>query len=82
MEGPEFRKLTPAKLDAILPSLQVLARASPTDKHKLVCRLNGHALPANQEEWEELHPSHDWNKERLELLPGKHMCVYVCYLYH
>ena len=41
MEGPVFRKLTPAQLDAILPTLQVLARSSPDDKHTLVTRLNG-----------------------------------------
>lgn len=48
MEGPEFRKLTPKQLDAILPTLQVLARSSPTDKHILVSRLNGHNLPSTQ----------------------------------
>jgi magnesium-transporting ATPase (P-type) len=41
MEGTAFRKLTPKQLDAALPSLQVLARSSPNDKHILVTRLNG-----------------------------------------
>jgi len=39
IEGAEFRKLTDQQLDALLPRLQVLARASPTDKHTLVKRL-------------------------------------------
>mmetsp|Transcript_19164 Transcript_19164/g.31364 ORF Transcript_19164/g.31364 Transcript_19164/m.31364 type:complete len:1035 (+) Transcript_19164:346-3450(+) len=39
MEGPEFRKLSEAQMDAILPRLQVLARSSPTDKFNLVHRL-------------------------------------------
>jgi Ca2+-transporting ATPase len=39
MEGPEFRKLSDEELDAILPKLRVLARSSPTDKHRLVSRL-------------------------------------------
>ena len=56
MEGPAFRKLTPAQLDAVLPNLQVLARSSPDDKHTLVTRLNGTALPDSQEAWEAIHP--------------------------
>jgi len=39
MEGPDFRKLTDDQLDAILPKLKVLARSSPSDKHRLVTRL-------------------------------------------
>ncbi|KAF2750149.1 calcium-translocating P-type ATPase [Sporormia fimetaria CBS 119925] len=39
MEGPEFRKLTDAEMDAALPRLQVLARSSPEDKRILVTRL-------------------------------------------
>jgi len=39
MEGPDFRKLTDDEIDEILPTLQVLARSSPTDKHRLVTRL-------------------------------------------
>jgi calcium-translocating P-type ATPase len=70
MEGPEFRKLTPAQLDAILPTLQVLARSSPTDKHTLVCRLNGHRLPESKEEWETLHPGENWEEKKNLLLPG------------
>lgn len=70
IEGPDFRKLTPKQLDAILPSLQVMARSSPTDKYYLVCRLNGHKLPENQEEWEELHPGQNYDKMKDLLLPG------------
>jgi P-type Ca2+ transporter type 2C len=70
MEGPDFRRLSPAQLDAVLPRLQVLARSSPDDKHILVTRLNGHALPGNQEEWEVLHPDNDWATERGLVLPG------------
>lgn len=36
MEGREFRTLPPAAQRDILPTLQVLARSSPTDKHTLV----------------------------------------------
>eukprot|EP00741_Cyanophora_paradoxa_P022040 tig00021433_g21276.t1 len=39
MEGPDFRKLSPEEMDAILPKLQVLARSSPNDKFVLVNRL-------------------------------------------
>jgi len=70
MEGPEFRKLTPAQVDAVLPTLQVLARSSPTDKHTLVTRLNGRNLPSTKEEWEEAHPDESWAKSRDRLLPG------------
>lgn len=37
--GPEFRKLSDADLDAILDTLQVIARAAPKDKYRLVKRL-------------------------------------------
>lgn len=40
IEGPEFRKMTDAELEEIMPKLQVLARSSPDDKHKLVTFLN------------------------------------------
>jgi hypothetical protein len=72
MEGPAFRRLSPAKLDAILPTLQVLARSSPDDKHLLVTRLNGNKehMPQNQEQWEARHPGRSWSKERDLLLPG------------
>ena len=39
MEGPEFRKLSDQELDDVIPKLQVLARSSPQDKHRLVSRL-------------------------------------------
>lgn len=39
MEGPTFRHLSPAEMDAVLPRLQVLARSSPEDKRILVERL-------------------------------------------
>jgi Ca2+-transporting ATPase len=39
LEGPEFRKLSQAQMDRILPKLQVLARSSPEDKRILVKRL-------------------------------------------
>lgn len=70
MTGPEFRKLTPAQLDEILPKLQVLARSSPEDKHILVQRLNGGLMPATEEEWLERHPGRNYMKERDLLLPG------------
>lgn len=72
LEGPVFRKLTPAQLDDILPKLQVLARSSPDDKHLLVTRLNGNAMhmPQDQSEWEILHKGRNWAKEKDLLLPG------------
>jgi magnesium-transporting ATPase (P-type) len=70
MTGPEFRKLTPAQLDEILPRLQVLARSSPEDKHILVQRLNGGLMPDTEEEWLERHPGRNYQKERDLLLPG------------
>jgi hypothetical protein len=70
MVGEEFRKLTPAQLDEILPRLQVLARSSPEDKHILVERLNGGLMPKTKEEWLEAHPGRDWEKEKDLLLPG------------
>lgn len=39
MEGPQFRKLSKAQMDEIIPRLQVLARSSPEDKRILVRRL-------------------------------------------
>ena len=69
MEGPAFRALTPAALDALLPSLAVLARSAPKDKNFLVRRLNGN-LPATQREWEEEHPDASWEADRDVLLPG------------
>lgn len=70
LEGGEFRKMTPAEVDEVLPRLQVLARSSPTDKHVLVTRLNGLALPKNREEWEAAHPGEQWDKQKDLLLPG------------
>jgi len=70
MVGEEFRKLTPAQLDAVLPNLQVLARSSPEDKHHLVERLNGGLMPKTKEEWMEIHPGRDYDTEKDLLLPG------------
>jgi P-type Ca2+ transporter type 2C len=70
LTGEEFRKLSPTKLDDILPKLQVLARSSPEDKHILVQRLNGGLMPETKEEWEEAHPNRDYETERDLLLPG------------
>lgn len=39
MEGPQFRKMTKAQMDEVIPRLQVLARSSPEDKRILVRRL-------------------------------------------
>ncbi|RMD44830.1 hypothetical protein DV735_g424, partial [Chaetothyriales sp. CBS 134920] len=39
MEGPKFRQLSDAEMDAMLPRLRVLARSSPEDKRILVDRL-------------------------------------------
>jgi magnesium-transporting ATPase (P-type) len=72
LEGPVFRKMTPAQLDEVLPRLQVLARSSPEDKFTLVCRLNGRGLPKTQEEWEEAHSDASWEHDKDRLLPGYH----------
>jgi magnesium-transporting ATPase (P-type) len=70
MLGEDFRKLTPAQLDAILPRLQVLARSSPEDKHILVQRLNGGLMPETEEEWLAIHPGKNYATQRDLLLPG------------
>eukprot|EP00752_Nemacystus_decipiens_P016220 g14503.t1 len=70
LEGPAFRKMTPKQLDEVLPRLQVLARSSPDDKHLLVTRLNGTALPRDRDEWEEQHPELNWETDRDSALPG------------
>jgi P-type Ca2+ transporter type 2C len=72
LSGPEFRAMTPAQLDNVLPRLQVLARSSPEDKYLLVTRLNGApgAMPETKEEWEKQHAGRDWDTERDLLLPG------------
>lgn len=70
IEGPEFRKLTPAALDSLLPRLQVLARSSPLDKFTLVSRLNGYDLPTNAEEWSAAHPQLSFEQDRDNVLPG------------
>ena len=70
MIGEDFRKLTPAQLDELLPRLQVLARSSPEDKHILVQRLNGGLMPENEQEWLEAHPGKNYATQRDLLLPG------------
>ena len=70
MLGENFRKLTPAQLDEILPNLQVLARSSPEDKNLLVQRLNGSHIPSTEEEWLEAHPGKNYLAQRDLLLPG------------
>jgi magnesium-transporting ATPase (P-type) len=73
IEGPVYRNLTPAGADKVLESLQVMARSSPEDKFLLVTRLNGYALPASKEDWEEKHkgtPGVSWEKDRDRLMPG------------
>ncbi len=70
MVGEDFRKMTPAQLDNVLPRLQVLARSSPEDKHILVQRLNGALMPKSEEEWNELHPGKDFATQKDKLLPG------------
>ncbi|KAI8305675.1 Calcium-transporting ATPase 2 [Colletotrichum sp. SAR11_59] len=39
MEGPDFRRLSDAEMDNMLPNLHVLARSSPEDKRILVSKL-------------------------------------------
>jgi len=76
IEGPTFRKMAPKDVDSILPSLQVMARSSPDDKHLLVTRLNGHAIPANKDEWNEKfkekmkHYDISWDTHKDKLMPG------------
>lgn len=70
MLGEDFRKLSPAELDKILPRLQVLARSSPDDKHTLVQRLTGCLLPETEEEWCAAHPGCNYATQKDKLLPG------------
>lgn len=73
LEGPVFRKMTPAQVDAVLPRLQVLARSSPDDKYLMVTRLNGYAIPATQMDWEQKHKDKvgvSWATHKDKLLPG------------
>ena len=77
IEGPTFRRMTPKDVDSILHKLQVVARSSPDDKHTLVTRLNGHAIPKGREEWEEKFkdrlansPDLSWDTDRDRFLPG------------
>ena len=69
IEGPVFRNLTPAQADLVLERVQVMARSSPDDKYLMVTRLNGHGLPANQKEWETLHPGRNYESEKDMFLP-------------
>lgn len=39
IEGPEFRKMSDEEIDKIIPNIRVMARSSPSDKHRLVSRL-------------------------------------------
>jgi len=66
-EGAEIRRMSTKELDDILPTLQVIARATPEDKYIIVSRLNGNLnkkpenaspkdalkLPGFKEDWEE-----------------------------
>jgi len=73
VEGPVFRKMTPVEADAALKNLQVMARSSPDDKHLLVTRLNGGAIPKDQAEWEAFHAKNagvTWETHKDILLPG------------
>lgn len=72
LEGPAFRKMTPAELDKVLPRLQVIGRCSPDDKYILVNRLNGAELPETPEEWALAHPGANWDTDKDILLPGYH----------
>ncbi|XVE90799.1 hypothetical protein DITRI_Ditri20bG0105600 [Diplodiscus trichospermus] len=39
IEGPTFREMNPQQMEETIPKLQVMARSSPMDKHKLVTHL-------------------------------------------
>eukprot|EP00767_Chilomastix_cuspidata_P003578 gnl/Chilomastix_cuspidata/37.p1 GENE.gnl/Chilomastix_cuspidata/37~~gnl/Chilomastix_cuspidata/37.p1 ORF type:complete len:1035 (-),score=582.19 gnl/Chilomastix_cuspidata/37:51-3155(-) len=39
IEGPAFRQMTDTDVDKIIPRIRVMARSSPSDKHRLVKRL-------------------------------------------
>jgi calcium-translocating P-type ATPase len=73
IEGPVFRKMTPADVDMILPNLQVMARSSPEDKYLMVTRLNGEQLPKDVHEWEKKHADKigvSWLADRDKIMPG------------
>eukprot|EP01138_Halocafeteria_seosinensis_P005174 gb/GECG01005291.1/.p1 GENE.gb/GECG01005291.1/~~gb/GECG01005291.1/.p1 ORF type:complete len:1213 (+),score=202.22 gb/GECG01005291.1/:1-3639(+) len=70
LEGPEFRRMTIAEIDRVLPKLQVLARSSPEDKHWLVKRINGD-VPTTEEEWCNEHPGVEFTEANWRrLMPG------------
>ncbi|XP_027349219.1 calcium-transporting ATPase 4, plasma membrane-type-like isoform X4 [Abrus precatorius] len=39
IEGPDFRNMSPEQMKDVIPTIQVMARSSPLDKHKLVTNL-------------------------------------------
>jgi hypothetical protein len=70
VEGPEFRRMSIAEVDALLPRLQVMARSSPDDKNWLVKRINGN-LPSTEEAWLVDHPGSEFNESNWKtLMPG------------
>jgi len=76
VEGPNFRKMSPADVDMILPNLQVMARSSPEDKYLMVTRLNGEQLPKDVHEWEKKHADKigvSWLADKDKLMPGYYM---------
>ena len=73
VEGPVFRKYTPVEADEAILTLAVMARSAPDDKHLLVTRLNGKAIPKDQEEWEAMfakYPEIKWDTHKDKILPG------------
>ena len=70
IEGPEFRQMTIAEVDRILPKLQVMARSSPEDKHMLVRRINGN-VPRTEQEWKSEHPGLEFTEQNWRtVMPG------------
>jgi P-type Ca2+ transporter type 2C len=73
VEGPNFRKMTLKDADEAIKNLQVMARSSPDDKHLLVTRLNGGAIPKDQFAWEKFfakYPDMKWETHKDKVLPG------------
>lgn len=78
VEGPNFRAMTPAQVDEILPRLQVMGRSSPDDKYLLVTRLNGNGLPETEEDWLKKHADkHGYTFSWTYLLYEISVCVWL-----
>ena len=60
-------------MDRLLPSIQVIARATGQEQKSLISRLNGKGLPKSKAQWFKYHEIEDekeWDQQASLLLPG------------